>query len=107
MSTEQLAAIQTNFTVLFKEVGELKMQIAQLSSKKTKTKIPQRKYVEIPFELKDKAKAFGFFWDMNAKSWYVPDHITDAQEFIDQWTKNQQFGDTRKYSPKEKTYHKY
>lgn len=37
-------------------------------------------YIDVPFELKDKAKALGARWDPQAKKWYAPN---DA--ILDNW----------------------
>ena len=40
--------------------------------------------IEVPYQDKDKAKAKGAFWDINNKTWYIPDKkkIDDFKEWL-------------------------
>ena len=40
---------------------------------------PERRYLSIPFDLKDEAKALGAVWDPVQKSWFNPDPVNNAQ----------------------------
>ena len=40
---------------------------------------PERRYLCVPFDLKDEAKALGALWDPVKKSWFITDPLNNAQ----------------------------
>lgn len=44
---------------------------------------PERKYLDVPFDSKDAAKALGARWDSQKKAWYNPDPTVNLE--LDRW----------------------
>lgn len=53
----------------------------------------ERQYLEVPFLLKDEAKALGALWDPKKKAWFNPDPLNNAQ--LDRWVLSSK--ETRRY----------